>query len=150
MSQPRTFVRDGEDGWTEVGSVDSETVQAFLAGANGAHDEARFFHDIAARNNPSLPESERLSTMDDVALKHLYDNGSLDDRFAAVYESARRGGPGVGGLSARWTQVKAIRALVNRRDRRPEDRGRQDPGVPGRGRGPGQGRRPGGALLHLP
>ncbi len=114
LSAPRTFVPDGEGFWTDVGSVDSETVQAFLAGANGAHDEARFFHDIVDRNNPSLPESERLSTMDDVALKHLYDSGSLDDRFAAVYESARRGGPGVGGLSARWTQVKAIRALVNR------------------------------------
>ncbi len=114
LSEPRTFVLDGEDRWTEVGSVDSETVQEFLAGANGAHDEARFFHDIADRNGPWLPESQRLSAMDDASLRHLYDSRSPDDRFAAVYESIRRGGPGVGGLSARWTQVKAIRALVNR------------------------------------
>ena len=31
-----------------------------------------------------------------------------------MYESIRRGGEGVSGLSARWTQIKAIRSLVNR------------------------------------
>ena len=114
ISQPRTFVSDRRGGWVEVGSVAPERVQAFLAGANGAHEEARFFHDIADRNGAHLPEGQRLSEMDDAALKDLYDSGSPDDRFAAVYEAIRRGGPGVGGLTARWTQVKAIRGLVNR------------------------------------
>ena len=80
--------------------------EAWLAGANQAHDTARTMFDIAGRSDASIPEPERLTHLGTEQLKELL-GGTPDDMKAALYEAVRR----TKGVTLRWTQLSAGGAL---------------------------------------
>ena len=106
LAEPRVFVPDGGGGWERRRSADPASYEAWLAGANQAHDAARSLHDIAARSGPWVPEGERLTGLSGDALRGLL-HGSVDDAAAAVYEGVRRDG-----VALRWTQMSAAAAFA--------------------------------------
>ncbi len=109
LARPRVFLPDGLDGWRQTSSpVETATYEAWLAGANQAHGAAQTLHDIAGRSSTAVPEAERLTSLDDAALKGLL-GGSHQDAAAAIYEWVRRRE----GVSLRWTQVSASHALAD-------------------------------------
>ena len=111
LAEPRVFLPDGQGGWTRTSSpVETATYEAWLASANQAHGAAQTLHDIAGRSSAAVPEAERLTSLDDAALKGLL-GGSQEDAAAAIYEWVRRRE----GVSLRWTQVSASHALADGR-----------------------------------
>ena len=108
LGEPKVFLPDDQGGWAQTSSpVSTATYEAWLAGANQAHDAARTLHDIAGRSSPAVPEAERLTNVDDATLQNLL-GGSRDDAAAAVYEWVRRSE----GVALRWTQLSASHALA--------------------------------------
>ncbi len=109
LKEPLLLLPDGQGRWAQADSpVDAATYEAWLASANQAHDAARTLYDIAARSGSDLPESERLTTMSDDAVRDLL-HRSDDDAAAAVYEWVRR----TGKVALRWTQLSASHALAD-------------------------------------
>ena len=109
LAEPLVFLPDGEGGWTQTSSpVDGTTYEAWLASANQAQGAAQTLHDIAGRSGPAVLEAERLTNLDDAALKDLL-GGSPQDAAAVVYEWVRRSE----GVALRWTQVSASHALAD-------------------------------------
>ena len=108
LAEPRVFLPDSRGGWAQTSSpVDGTTYEAWLASANQAPGAARTLHDIAARSGPQVLEAERLTNLDDAALKDLL-GGSRDDTVAGVYEWVRRSR----GVALRWTQLAGSHALA--------------------------------------
>ncbi|BBY46723.1 hypothetical protein MARA_01530 (plasmid) [Mycolicibacterium arabiense] len=107
LAQPAVLLPDGSGGWKETAApVDPVRYEAWLAGANQAHDTARTLFDIAGRSDARLPESARLTQLSDDGLKELL-GGTSDDMKAALYEAVRR----TKGVALRWTQLSAGGAL---------------------------------------
>ncbi|OBF30217.1 hypothetical protein A5724_23625 [Mycobacterium sp. ACS1612] len=107
LPQPKVLLPDGQGGWKETPvPLDTVRYEAWLAGANKAHDTARTMFDIAGRSGPSIPEPERLTHLGTEELKALL-GGTPDDMKAALYEAVRR----TKGVSLRWTQLSAGGAL---------------------------------------
>ena len=107
LSQPKVLLPDGRGGWKETPApVDTVAYEAWLAGANQAHDTARTMFDIAGRSDSSIPEPERLTHLGTEELKELL-GGTPDDMKAALYEAVRR----TKGVALRWTQLSAGGAL---------------------------------------
>ncbi len=103
LSQPTVLLPDGVGGWKQTSApVDVVSYEAWLAGANQAHDTARTMFDIAGRSDVSIPEPERLTHLGTEELKELL-GGTPDDMRAALYEAVRR----TKGVSLRWTQLAA-------------------------------------------
>ncbi|HET6500313.1 MAG TPA: hypothetical protein VFG87_06060 [Amycolatopsis sp.] len=108
LSVPRTFVHDGRADWVELVSAPGAVeYEAWLAGANQAHEAARVLFDIAARSGPDVPERLRLTNLPESALRELL-HGSRDDAIAAIYETVRRRE----GVALRWTQLSAATAFA--------------------------------------
>ena len=64
----RVLLPDGRGGWAGRRS-DPVTIQAWLAGANKAHDAAAVLHNIAARSGPQVPDPDKLTSADTAALR---------------------------------------------------------------------------------
>ena len=95
-----TFVKAEADGWTQTRSaVRAVEFEAWLAGANGAHEVARLLYDVAARSD--------LGAISDTALRDMLLRGMPDDAMAAIYEAVYR----AKGVNLRWTQIAAADAF---------------------------------------